>query len=214
MAGRPWQPSTSINQLTSPPDSLLSKCRRSRHTKFQHNSRRCPRAVVSISCTKRPRHINLPMFSTALVRQLRRIHIVINIMMSIVKSCALMTMGGAETFFGKQRARSCGASSPFRRRASRRSRAAEPSHPDVGKTAFYAFLVATQATGGPSRCTSRPPFGRWIVDTPPAPSRNPILRTGWPRGRDRRPHQPSGALPMGAAWAATTDHRGATGRLE
>src|SRR5215831_946964 len=41
MAGRPWQPSTSINQLTSPPDPLLSKCRRSRHTKFQHNSRRC-----------------------------------------------------------------------------------------------------------------------------------------------------------------------------
>src|SRR5215831_21085879 len=40
MAGRPWQPSTSINQLTSPPDPLLSKCRRSRHTKFQHNSRR------------------------------------------------------------------------------------------------------------------------------------------------------------------------------
>src|SRR5215831_3526540 len=47
MAGRPWQPSTSINQLTSPPDPLLSKCRRSRHTKFQHNSRRCP----AVLCT-------------------------------------------------------------------------------------------------------------------------------------------------------------------
>jgi len=38
MTGRHSQPSTSINQLTSLPDSLLSKCRRLRHTKFQHNS--------------------------------------------------------------------------------------------------------------------------------------------------------------------------------
>ena len=40
MAGRPWRQSLSIRQLTSLLDRVLSKCRRSRHTEFQHNSRR------------------------------------------------------------------------------------------------------------------------------------------------------------------------------
>ena len=40
MAGRRLQQSPSISQLTSLPDRVLSKCRRSRHTEFQHKSRR------------------------------------------------------------------------------------------------------------------------------------------------------------------------------
>jgi hypothetical protein len=32
MVGRPSPQNPSINRLTSPPDSLTSKCRRSRHT--------------------------------------------------------------------------------------------------------------------------------------------------------------------------------------
>src|SRR5271166_4478621 len=38
--GRRLQQSPSISQLTSLPDQVLSKCRRSRHPKFQHKSRR------------------------------------------------------------------------------------------------------------------------------------------------------------------------------
>src|SRR5260370_40482155 len=38
--GRRLQQSPSISQLTSLPDQVVSKCRRSRHTKFQHKSRR------------------------------------------------------------------------------------------------------------------------------------------------------------------------------
>jgi Transposase, Mutator family len=40
MAGRPSLQNNSISRLTSPPDSVLSQCRRSRHTEFQHKSRR------------------------------------------------------------------------------------------------------------------------------------------------------------------------------
>jgi hypothetical protein len=37
----------SVSQLTSRPDSVLSKCRRSRHVKFQHKSRRHLAASLS-----------------------------------------------------------------------------------------------------------------------------------------------------------------------
>lgn len=42
MAGRRLQQSRSISQLTSLPERVFSKCCRSRHTKFQHKSRRHP----------------------------------------------------------------------------------------------------------------------------------------------------------------------------
>jgi hypothetical protein len=43
MVGRRSPQTPSINRLTSRPDSVLSKCRRSRHIEFQHIKRRHPR---------------------------------------------------------------------------------------------------------------------------------------------------------------------------
>jgi DNA modification methylase len=40
MDGRRWQQSSAISRLTSPPDSILSSCRRSRRAKFQPHSGR------------------------------------------------------------------------------------------------------------------------------------------------------------------------------
>ena len=46
MAGRRSPPTPSTNRLTSLPDSVLSKCRRSRHAEFQHIKRRHHRSSL------------------------------------------------------------------------------------------------------------------------------------------------------------------------
>ena len=47
MVGRRSPQTPSINRLTSLPDSVLSKCRRSRHVEFQHIKRRHRTVLVS-----------------------------------------------------------------------------------------------------------------------------------------------------------------------
>src|SRR5271166_3335836 len=73
--GRRLQQSPSISQLTSLPDQVLSKCRRSRHPKFQHKSRRHLQRSPSSEKLDPPRWLVLATgFFSSVISPLQQIH--------------------------------------------------------------------------------------------------------------------------------------------
>src|SRR5271165_4614205 len=70
--GRRLQQSPSISQLTSLPDQVLSKCRRSRHPKFQHKSRRHPSLYQSVKNAMFFGHLSRPRPPAQMFETLKR----------------------------------------------------------------------------------------------------------------------------------------------